>query len=410
MNTLSLAIARRYLSGARTEKNISIMVVICFLGIFISSFALFVVASIMNGFEKVTHQKLQGIHAQIIMRSNGNELNAPKIESIIQKEFPAITSISPSAYKQVILQKEGSQEITNAVILKAINPAAEDKTSAISEKIIPSTSHEKNLTAILNDSAIIIGDKLAHSLGVTSGDSINILYMPEQEIKGKKISLEKGSAHIGGIFSTGIEEFDNGLVIASFDFARRLFDSGVTQINMSVAPHTNEKNIIKQLQKRFGLEVFSWKDLYPALVSALTLEKYAMIFILALIALVASMNIISLIFMQIIQKRPDIAIYKAMGMQNNAIVQLFMAMGIGLAVIAGLCGLFAGYIFGLLLQTYPFIKLPDTYYVSHLPIQMEWYICAMVLALIVCMSVVATWIPCRSIPSISPAQVLRFEG
>ncbi len=34
----------------------------------------------MNGFEKATHQKLQGIHAQIIMRSFGNELDADKIE------------------------------------------------------------------------------------------------------------------------------------------------------------------------------------------------------------------------------------------------------------------------------------------------------------------------------------------
>ena len=67
MNNLTLLITWRYILGARSDKNISIMMLICFLGIFIGAFALALVASIMNGFEKVTHRKLQGIHSQLIM-------------------------------------------------------------------------------------------------------------------------------------------------------------------------------------------------------------------------------------------------------------------------------------------------------------------------------------------------------
>ena len=58
--------------------------------------------------------------------------------------------------------------------------------------------------------------------------------------------------------------------------------------------NTEETAVIEKLKKRLPhLQVNSWKDLYPALVSSLKLEKYVMFFILALITLVASMNMIS---------------------------------------------------------------------------------------------------------------------
>lgn len=409
MNKLSLLIIWRYVLGARAEKNISIMMFISFLGIFIGTFALTLIASIMNGFEKATHKKLQGIHAQIIMRSAYNEpLNADKIEPILQSEFPDIEAFSASTFKQILLQKPGSDAISNAVIIKAINPPDEAKTSIIAHKIIGSS---KSLDQLVRDNSILIGDKLAHELDLLPGDSIDLLFITEQRAKGRKITLSKQEATISGLFSTGIEEFDSGLLYVSFPLLHKLFpEAGITQYNIHLKTNAHEKNVIQHLKDRFHLDVFSWKDLYPALVEALKLEKYAMFFILALITLVACMNIISLIFMQITQKRPDIAIYQAMGMRTGNIIKLFMGMGIGLCMVATLMGLGAAFCAGFLLQKYPFIRLPDTYYVSHLPIQMEWHIFGAVLVLVLIMSFIATYLPCRNIKSIHAAQILRFEG
>ena len=387
------------------------MIIICFLGIFIGAFALALVASIMNGFEKATHQKLQGIHAQIIMRSYGNELDATKIEEILKNEFPEVKAFSPSLYQQVIAQRPDSDEITNAVLLKGIDPVAEEKTSCIGKKITMHTGTVSSLPELVQGNGIIIGDKLAQALEVNPGDTINLLYITQEKIKGRKVTLNKHEAIVQGIFNTGIEEFDSGLILGSFELCHTMFpNAGVTQFNIQLNSGVDEQATIKKLKQRFHLDVFTWKELYPALVAALKLEKYAMFFILALITLVASMNIISLIFMQIIQKRPDIAIYQALGMHNRTIINLFRLMGIGLATIAAIAGLFAAFIAGLLLEKYPFITLPDTYYVSHLPVQMEWYIFAFVFVLILIMSFIATWIPSRNINSIHAAQVLRFEG
>ena len=83
MKRLTFLIARRYLQGVRHEKSIAQMALISFLGIFIGSFSLALVTAVMNGFEKVTHKKFQGIHAQIIMSGNGNELDLDELSPVL---------------------------------------------------------------------------------------------------------------------------------------------------------------------------------------------------------------------------------------------------------------------------------------------------------------------------------------
>jgi lipoprotein-releasing system permease protein len=412
MNSLVFRIAYRYLLGTHSEKNISVMVIISCIGIFIGTFALALVASIMNGFEKATHEKLQGIHSQVIMRSTSNEpLNFEKIAAVLGKEFPSVGDFAPTTFKQVIIQKKENNDLTNALLLKAIDPSLEEKVSNIGNTITGLPGLKAPLAFLLDGNQVVIGKKMAESLDITPGNEIRLLFTPEQKVRNKKIALDNYDVTVSGTFSTGIEEFDYGLILASFSLVKKIFpDAGVTQLSIRLAPGANEQATIAQLKNRFNIDVFSWKDLYPALVSALKLEKYAMLLILALIALVATMNIISLLFMQIIQKRPDIAIYQAMGLSGTNIMVIFLLMGMGICFVAGLCGLAAAYGAGLLLKKYPFISLPDTYYVSHLPIQMSWEIFLLVFIIVLIMGTLASLLPARSVKSIQIAKILRFEG
>ena len=158
------------------------------------------------------------------------------------------------------------------------------------------------------------------------------------------------------------------------------------------------------------MEVYSWQELYPALVSALKLEKYAMGLILALIMLVASMNIISLLFMQITQKRGDIAILQAMGMSHAAIESIFIGIGMTISAAASAIGVLIALILGFFIHRYPLIELPDVYYVTHLPVEFDASICFSVFALILIMSFCATIFSARSTRKINISNVLRFEA
>lgn len=412
-STIAPFLAWRYLWRTAYEQSISTMIRICFLGIFIGSFSLALVTAVMQGFEDAVYEKMQGIHANIIIRPPGGDpLNVEAIDAIIAKEFPAIIASSPHSSGNAIIQMEEDHGEPRVVLLKGIIASREAAVSSIGKKLLAQQEGKTapSLESAVHDNQVILGKQLAHDLGLTVGATFPLFYTDPERIKGSKLQLQSADVIVGGIFETGIDEFDSGMILCSLDFFSTLFDTGVTQINAKIAPGIKDEPVISALRERLNLPVYSWKDLYPALVSALMLEKYAMFLILVLITLVASMNILSLLFMEITNKRGDIAILKAFGARNHMISQIFIFIGLSITTIGSALGVAAAYGASILLERYPFIKLPDSYYVSHLPAHMDWCIATTVFCVVVLLGFLATWLPTRKVRSINVAQVLRFEG
>jgi lipoprotein-releasing system permease protein len=113
--------------------------------------------------------------------------------------------------------------------------------------------------------------------------------------------------------------------------------------------------------------------------------------------------------MQIQQKQRDIAICKTIGMSDNNIQRVFLLLGLTITFISSLCGLACAALAGYFLEKYPFIKLPDVYYVTHLPARMSPDIFIVVFISIMLIGFLATWIPARRCKYIQIAQVLRQE-
>lgn len=412
MKNIAMRIAWRYAFGSKHEKSIASMIKICFFSIFIGSFSLALVMAIMNGIEKATHEKMQGIHAQIIIRAFGEPLDMEPLSEALSKDFPTIEAFSPTSMRQTIIQNINSDDITNVIMFKGIDPQTESKITTFDKKIIKSAHKQKTLIDSVFEDSIAIGDKLAKQLGVKIGDTVNILFTQDEQARSRRITLGRTQATIGGIFSTGIDEFDSALALCTLSFFDSIFpDMGITQINVKLKQNANEQSTINALKKRSSdLEIYSWKELYPALVAALKLEKYAMFLVLALITLVASMNIMSLLFMQITQKRGDIAILKTMGLADKQIRSIFLRMGMSIAFIASILGLACACLASWFLEAFPLISLPDAYYVSHLPAHMEWHLLLIIFIVIMIISYLATWLPAQRTRAINISQVLRFEA
>jgi lipoprotein-releasing system permease protein len=427
------------------------MIKICFLGILIGTFALMLTLIITNGFEETIHEKMQGINANVLVTCPGHRLDYQELRNTLLREYsPYISNITGSMIKQAILDHHDTQTV---LFLKGVDPVNESNVTVLPQKILfpPSTpSQERQLTHLFsshnNSNNILVGYKTAQSLHLHLGDSVTIL-IPEPTSR-KKIFLHKKIVTIAGIFRIGLEEYDSNFAFCSLDFLHEAFDErGVDTVSIKLAPNKQfylsgqdifknqpwtksfwkylglyfyqkiillytpdlfEQQVLHTLSLRLPhLSVHSWKDLYPALVSSLKLEKYVMFFILALITLVASMNMISLLFMQIQQKQKDIAIFKAMGVADNNISKIFLLLGLFITLTASLCGLGLAAIAGYLLEKYPFIQLPDVYYVSHLPARMNGEIFIIVFIATFLLGFIATWIPAHRCRKILVAHVLR---
>jgi len=442
MKNLSSFLAWKYLTYKHKDANISFMIKICFLGILIGTFALMLSLIITNGFEKTIHEKMQGINAQIIINSPGNRLDYENIAQTLQKDFSHdIKAMSGNSIKQAILDHNNMHTI---LFLKGVDPEKESQVTNIASKIV---SSKKNLADLLADDQIIIGYKMARDHNLSVGQTITIL-LPEAGNK-KKILLKKKHVTISGIFNIGLEEYDNNFAFMSLEQLNTSFDeqgvdyltiklreperlmTSITHAGLSfftarfwkdlivkikhacmllITRQTDEELVIKKLQHRLPhLVVCSWKDQYPALVSSLKLEKVFAFFILALITLVASMNMISMLFMHIQNKQRDIAIFKTMGMNDQMIRSIFLRMGIWITFTGSILGLGLAALAGYFIEKYPVITLPDVYYVSYLPARMDFEIFFIVFAATMLLGFFATWLPARGCKNINIPSILKHQ-
>ena len=428
MNHLSSFFARKYLAFGQ-ESNIAFMVRICFLSIFIGTFALMLTLIITNGFEKVIHEKLQGINAPITITAAHQKLDGKAISEFIQKKLGSdITGISSGSIRQVIIDHNETQTV---LFLKGVDPATVSSVSSIEQKITIPITKPQILKQLLTNNNIILGYKTAQSLNLMVGDSVTLL-IPEPA-NNKKILLSKEKAIISGIFNVGLDEYDSNVIYSSLDFFHELFNENKQETigvdTLFVAPQNNNNSIQTRLLNLLpfnfpdkteqlvyklrsllpNLSINSWKELSPALVASLKLEKYVMFFILALISLVASLNMISLLFMQIQNKRRDIAILKSMGMPAKTINKIFLKIGLFITLAGAITGLSLAAALGYALENYPFIRIPDVYYVSYLPARVDPELFFLVFCATFLLGWAATYIPAKKAQCINITEVLRQD-
>jgi lipoprotein-releasing system permease protein len=317
-----------------------------------------------------------------------------------------IAFTAPAHIKRIILRSPSTSTATSVATLKAISPHEEPLVSSLEKKLLTTP-----LAQALADNSIIIGKKLAEYHDLKIGDTCSLLFSTEEESDLEKNSFETVSTTIGGIMETGIMQYDKYTVLCSLETVKKLMsDENITQIGLKLRSGTNDVKLAEQIYNELGIEVDSWKTLYPALVSVTKLEKYVMFLLLILVTLIASANIIALIFMQITQKRTDIALLKILGLTHVSISAIFIFMGTFLAGSAALLGLIVAIGVGLLLEHYPFITLPDAYLCTHLPVFIDWNMVVLILITVLCISFFASFFAAYSTKHINCSQTLRFEG
>jgi lipoprotein-releasing system permease protein len=384
-NFLYLAI--RYLFTKHFDASIKLITKICFIGILIATCSLALVISVMTGFEQATYQKMQSIYPDLIIETYQNPFDLHQLDPFCGPQ--GIAHCCTHKHAQVFLCNVADQNKPATVLLQGIVPHDEAQVSSIAQKIIlPAAQPLQNLVC---KDHIVIGASMAKNLNLEVGDQAMILYCDEPAVS-LCMNFDHATVTIAGIFKTGIEELDTGMALChQKDFDAWFKDHEIDQIHMKLNRLQDEPTIRQSIDRTLHCDVYSWKDLYPTLLSALKLEKYAMAFILFLIVLVASMNIIALINMTITQKNKDIAILLCYGMKTKDIKKIFISMSSIITTTASLCGLTCAWIIGKLLQTYPCIKLPDNIYDSDfLPVTLELSVFFVILIATILISVLAS--------------------
>jgi len=184
------------------------MTIISFMSIMVGTFSLALVTAVMNGFEIATHEKMQSIHAQATIQAGGHAINYDAIHAVIINEFPEIIATSPHSIGHVIIKSSDEEQPPIVVQLKSIDPEKEMAVSAIGKKMYKT----KSLSHAIHDNHIVIGKSLAQNLSLTIGMPITLFYLEDPSGK-RKLTVHETEATIGGIFDTGIDEYDSHLLL-----------------------------------------------------------------------------------------------------------------------------------------------------------------------------------------------------
>jgi lipoprotein-releasing system permease protein len=402
-------ISLRYLQAANENSTIKTMMRICFAGIFIGTFSLALIISITKGFEHATYVKMQSIYPQIIIDADGQELNYEELKTILLDPSYKIEHFAPQQSTQALCNSIESQEMPYVIQLKGIDPKLEQYVTPIQTMILPK-NQSHYLEKLLENNQVIVGKQLAQQLHLSTGSHLNIIYTRDEDVT-CKVDFEQYKVIIAGIFDTGIDDFDLNFIYCSSKLFQHIFPNhGIRQIYAQAHMNSQETQVIEKLENRLNIRVYSWKKLYTSLVSALELEKYAMFLIVLLIILVASSNIISLLFMQITQKRKDIALLLTFGLSPAKVKNIFLLLSMTISICASLSGLLCAYFAGIFLQNFRWIKLPDNiYYTTHLPILMDIHLFLFIFFVVLTISFLASLIPLSKINMKNIATVLRNE-
>ncbi len=97
----------------------------------------------------------------------------------------------------------------------------------------------------------------------------------------------------------------------------------------------------------------------------------AMFVILSVMIFVAALNIVTTISRTVVEKRKEISILKAMGASQKNILIIFLIQGAAIGGVGIALGLFLGWGVCSILQSYDLIHLPDIYYQTVVPVDME---------------------------------------
>jgi len=225
---------------------------------------------------------------------------------------------------------------------------------------------------------IVIGRTLSRNLKAALGDCIQVT----SPTIGFSFSSDGVRAPIAkqfrviGIFEAGFDQYDAKLVYADLHQAQEFYDSGdsVTGIEMRIQDVDRAKQVSAEVSKLLEgtlLYTMDWEELNHGLFTALHIQQIVMSIVLGFIIVLAAFTVIATLIMIVLDKRREIAVLKAMGASDSAILRAFLYQGGIIGVAGGILGLAIAFAVCMTLTRVSLPLDPKVYFISHLPVQVR---------------------------------------
>ena len=428
-----LYIAARYLRAKRRQAVVGVVTAISVTGVAAGVAALIIALAITNGMKRDLQDRLVDTTAHVQLMQAGNEGIRnwrPLLDRV--SRVPHVVASSPGLYEQVLVAR-GARD--GGALIEGILPDQERKVSGMLANSSPGTfaalepTAEGATTGCVSEPPIVLGKDLAETIGAQLGDTVMVI-STQGEMTPLGIVPKYVRFRLAGIFHSGFYQYDAQMGFVRLTDSQCLFDEPdlLSVISFRVDDIDHAPEIGKAIEQEAnnwrlseqsaageqphgpGYMTTNWMEQNRELFRALKLEQVVTFIVIALIVIVAALNILIALTMMVMEKTRDIAVLMSFGVTPAQVRHIFLMQGLLISLIGTTIGLVLGYVASWAGGHYHFIHLSaEVYSIDTLPFAPRPLDGLLVAALSLGISLMATLYPSVSASRILPAEALRYE-
>ena len=364
----------------------------------VSFLVMIVAVSIASGFRSELRSNISEISGDILLSSP--DLNIMKETDPVDASDPCISYVASSDLVSEVVPvvwragivKQG--EGMHGVVLKGIPSGVSDTVTL----------------------GVSIPRRLAHASGLEAGDRM-LTYFIGEDMKVRQFNVV-------AVHDPLVEADDGHIVYASLADMQRLNgwnSDQVSAVEVHLADGLEDEKDIVASTCEIGFMVSAYRDAEdlvatssvsrnPQLFSWMSLIDFNVGIILLLMIIVAGFNMISGLLILLFENISTIGLLKSLGMNDRSISKIFLTVSARLVGVGMAVGNVLALAFCVLQDTTHALKLnPENYYVSFVPVDVDFRMILMADAVSFVVIMLLLLIPCLFISRVDPAQTVRVR-
>lgn len=395
---LSLYIAKRYLFAKKSRNAINVISAVSVAGVAVGTMALIIILSVFNGLETMVSAIF-------------NKFD-PDLKIIVAE---GKTFIPDTARLKLLARVDGLSCYSLTIEENALLKYGDRQFIATIKGVDENYAMVTNIDSSMYEGDFILKNEKGRNFAIPGIGVAQILGLRINFIEPLNIIVPRRTGSINMtadenplkkiyIFPSGIyeveKEYDSKYVYVPIEVTRELTENekGVTSLEIKFTEKANAEKVQKNITSIFGKGyiVQNRYEQQEIFFKVMKSERLAIFFILTLILIIASFNIIGSLTMLIIEKERDIEILKSLGADSNLIRNIFIFEGWLISIIGAIAGIFLGFLICWLQQTYGLVKLQsDSLMMNAYPVVLKLKDFIVVPVTVLLIGYWAAWYPVR---------------